>query len=39
VVVNRDLDAAVAVVAGVLHAARCTIPRQPGLPGFVAALL
>jgi len=39
VVVNRDLDAAVMDVAGILHAARCTVARQPGLPGFVAALL
>ncbi len=39
VVVNRDLDAAVADVRGILHAARCTIPRQPGLPAFVASLI
>jgi len=39
VVVNRDLEAAVEDVRGVLHAARCTIARQPGLAAFVATLM
>ena len=39
VVVNRDLEAAVADVRGVLRAARRTIARQPGLPAFVASLM
>ncbi|MBC7800016.1 MAG: guanylate kinase [Gemmatimonadaceae bacterium] len=39
VVVNRDLDAAIADVQGVLYAARCATLRQPGLPGFVAGLM
>lgn len=38
-VVNRDLDAAVADVQGILRAARCSIARQPGLPAFVASLM
>lgn len=38
-VVNRDLDAAVADVRGILHAARCSIARQPNLPDFVASLM
>ncbi len=38
VVVNRELDAAVAAVRSVLHAARCARRRQPGLAAFVASL-
>ena len=39
VVVNRDFDRTVAEVRAILHAARSTRARQPGLPGFVAELL
>ncbi len=39
VLVNRDLDTAVSHVQGILHAARCTIARQPSLPAFVASLM
>lgn len=39
VVVNRDFDRTVAEVRAILHAARSTSARQPGLPGFVAQLL
>ncbi len=39
VVVNRDLEAAVEDVRGVLHSARCAIARQHGLPAFVASLM
>ncbi len=39
VLVNRDLDTAVSHVQGILHAARCTIARQPSLPTFVASLM
>ena len=39
VLVNRDLDTAIADVRGVLRAARCVIARQPSLPGFVAGLM
>ena len=39
VVVNRDLEAAVEDVRGVLHSARCTIARQPGLHDFVVSLM
>ncbi len=39
IIVNRDLEAAVEDVRGVLHAARCTIHRQPGLAAFVASLM
>lgn len=39
VVVNRDFDRTVAEVRAILHAARSTRARQPGLPGFVADLL
>ena len=38
VLVNRDLDTAVANVRGILHAARCVIARQPSLAAFVASL-
>lgn len=38
VLVNRDLDVAVADVRGILRAARCAIARQPGLAAFVASL-
>ena len=38
-VVNRDLDTAVADVRGILQAARCSIARQPSLPAFVASLM
>lgn len=38
VVVNRELDRAVAAMRSVLHAARLATARQPGLAGFVAAL-
>ncbi len=38
-VVNRDLDMAVADVRGILQAARCSIARQPDLPAFVASLM
>lgn len=38
VLVNRDLDTAVADVLGILRAARCATARQPGLPAFVATL-
>lgn len=38
VVVNQELDRAVAGIRSVLHAARLATARQPGLPGFVAAL-
>ena len=39
VVVNRDFDRTVAEVRAILHAARNTRARQPGLPAFVADLL
>jgi guanylate kinase len=39
VLVNRDFDRTVAEVRAILHAARSTRARQPGLPGFVADLL
>lgn len=39
VVVNRDFDRTVAEVRAILHAARSTRARQPGLPAFVAELL
>jgi guanylate kinase len=39
VIVNRDLEKAVADVRSVLHAARCAIARQPGLAAFVASLM
>lgn len=39
VLINRDLDAAVADVRGILRAARCAISRQPSLPAFVAGLM
>ncbi len=39
VLVNRDLDAAVADVRGILRAARCAIGRQPRLAAFVAGLM
>ncbi len=39
VLVNDDLDATVAQVRAILHAARSMRQRQPGLPGFVAGLL
>jgi len=39
VVVNRDLEATVLEVRSVLHAARCTIARQPGLSAFVTSLM
>lgn len=39
VVVNRDFDRTVAEVRAILHAARSTRARQPGLAGFVAGLL
>ena len=39
VVVNRDFDRTVAEVRAILHAARSTRARQPGLPAFVADLL
>lgn len=39
VVVNHDFDRTVAEVRAILHAARSTRARQPGLPGFVAGLL
>ncbi len=38
VLVNRDLDTAVADVRGILRAARCALSRQPGLAAFVAGL-
>lgn len=38
VVVNDDLASATLAVRSVLHAARMTTARQPGLAGFVAAL-
>lgn len=38
VVINLDLDRAIAEVRAVLHAARSTIPRQPGLAAFVDGL-
>lgn len=39
VVVNRDFDRTVAEVRAILHAARSSRTRQPGLPAFVADLL
>lgn len=39
VVVNSDFDRSVAEVRAILHAARSTRARQPGLAEFVAALL
>ncbi len=39
VVVNRIFPQAVAMVRGILYAARCARARQPGLPAFVAGLL
>jgi len=39
VVVNRDLEAAVAAVRSILHAARCAVTRQPGLSAFVDSLM
>lgn len=38
VLVNRDLGDATACVRSVLHAARCTRVRQPGLAAFVTGL-
>ena len=38
VLVNQDLADTTAGVRSVLHAARCTRARQPGLPAFVAGL-
>ena len=38
VVVNAELDRAVAEIRAVLHAARSVTRRQPGLAGFVAGL-
>jgi guanylate kinase len=38
VVINTDLDEAIAAVRGVLLAARCARVRQPGLAAFVAGL-
>lgn len=38
-VINRELDAAVAGVRAVLHAARLATSRQEGLPRFVADML
>lgn len=38
VVINKELDRAVAEIRSVLHAARLATARQPGLAGFVAAL-
>ncbi len=38
VVVNDDLDRAVAAVRAILHAARTATPRQTGLPEFVHGL-
>jgi len=38
VVVNDDLDRAVAAVRAILHAARTATPRQTGLPEFVRGL-
>ena len=38
VVVNADLDRAIAEVRAVLHAARCTTARQPGMAAFVDGL-
>ena len=37
-VVNDRLEDAVDAVRSVLHAARCTVARQPSLTEFVAAL-
>jgi guanylate kinase len=39
VIVNDDFEQAVAAVRAVLHAARLTTARQPGLAGFVAGLV
>ena len=39
VLVNRDFDATLAAARAVLHAARCTPARQPGLAAFVRSLL
>jgi guanylate kinase len=39
VIVNDDFEHAVAAVRAILHAARLTTPRQPGLPAFVAGLV
>jgi len=38
VVINAELDEAVAEIRAVLHAARSATARQPGLTGFVAGL-
>ena len=38
VVINDDLAHATTAVRAILHAARTARPRQPGLPGFIAAL-
>ncbi len=38
-IVNDDLSHAIEAVRSVLHAARIATLRQPGLPGFVAALV
>lgn len=38
VVLNEELDQAIATVRAILHAARCTTQRQPGLAAFVAGL-
>lgn len=39
VVVNHHFEETVAQVRAILHAARSTPARQPGLPGFIAELL
>lgn len=39
VLVNHDFDATLAEARAILHAARTTPARQPGLPAFVRALL
>lgn len=39
IVVNCDVEAAIEDVRSVLHAARCTIARQPGLTAFVRSLM
>jgi guanylate kinase len=39
VLINQDFDATVATARAVLHAARSTLARQPGMADFIKGLL